>query len=428
MRKTLSGRRCSTGFEYQFKVDLSNTGSGTSDTTTMILPFSTGTPSGGGTMAMNVDWGDGSSSQINSSNFATNREHIYSSTAIYVITITGNIRGWSFGAMSGGANQDDALKVTAINQWGDFVATETQCFRGCGNLAEIVCPDLPVFEQPDAGVGFLSEAFALKRINRVGEWDVSNMTNIRSMFFGCFNFDEDLSATGNIPNFSNWDVSNVTDMSYMFGSCTKLDTKVFQVTSTTTNLEAMFSNCQLFTNKNSSSIATWDTRNVINMSWMFNNAKVFNINISGWDTGLVTTMERMFGGLNNPMAFNQPIGAWNTSSVQNWDGMLYCCSNFDQDISNWDLSAINTIGSAGNSNQPLCSSISSSFQFPVVLSTANYDAALIQWDLDTYPSLPSGGGVLGFGLSKYSAAPSAAATAHASLVLKWGGISDGGPI
>jgi len=47
------------------------------------------------------------------------------------------------------------------------------------------------------------------RSKPIGEWDVSNVTNMDSMFFGATTFNE---------NISGWDVSNVTTMESMFGN------------------------------------------------------------------------------------------------------------------------------------------------------------------------------------------------------------------
>ena len=44
----------------------------------------------------------------------------------------------------------------------------------------------------------------------ISRWDVSNVTNMWGMFYGCNAFNQDIS---------NWDVSNVTDMENMFCWC-----------------------------------------------------------------------------------------------------------------------------------------------------------------------------------------------------------------
>ena len=46
----------------------------------------------------------------------------------------------------------------------------------------------------------------------ISDWDVSNVTYMRCMFYGC----EALKSVGDL---SNWDVSNVTDISGMFYDC-----------------------------------------------------------------------------------------------------------------------------------------------------------------------------------------------------------------
>ena len=49
----------------------------------------------------------------------------------------------------------------------------------------------------------------------ISDWDVSNVTNMRCMFFDC----GELKSVGDL---SNWDVSNVTDVSDMFYECNEL--------------------------------------------------------------------------------------------------------------------------------------------------------------------------------------------------------------
>ena len=44
----------------------------------------------------------------------------------------------------------------------------------------------------------------------ISKWDVSNVTNMKGMFFGNENFNQDISR---------WDVSNVTNMRAMFARC-----------------------------------------------------------------------------------------------------------------------------------------------------------------------------------------------------------------
>ena len=93
----------------------------------------------------------------------------------------------------------------------------------------------------------------------ISYWDVSNVTNMRCMFFGC----ERLKSVGDI---SKWDVSSVTDMSYMFCDC-----------------------CSL--NQN---LSEWNVSNVTDMMYMFYKCKSFNQDISGWNVSNVIDASNIF--------------------------------------------------------------------------------------------------------------------------------------
>ncbi|EOA07206.1 Hypothetical protein, predicted transmembrane protein, DUF285 family [Mycoplasma yeatsii 13926] len=79
-------------------------------------------------------------------------------------------------------------------------------------------------------------------------------------------------------------------------------------------------------------IEKWNTSNVTNMSYMFNNAESFNQNINtkkvtrengttyiAWDTSQVTSMESMF---ERAKSFNQNISNWDTSSLINAEAIF----------------------------------------------------------------------------------------------------------
>ena len=66
-------------------------------------------------------------------------------------------------------------------------------------------------------------------------------------------------------------------------------------------------------------------------------ASSFNQDISKWDTSNVNTMLNMFYGAS---AFNQDISQWKTSKVTGMAGTFRNASSFNQDISQWDTSAV----------------------------------------------------------------------------------------
>ncbi len=63
----------------------------------------------------------------------------------------------------------------------------------------------------------------------------------------------------------------------------------------------------------------------------------FNQDISSWDVSNVTTMSGMF---NYNGAFNQPIGNWDVSNVTNMSIMFGDTPAFNKDISSWDVSSV----------------------------------------------------------------------------------------
>jgi hypothetical protein len=77
------------------------------------------------------------------------------------------------------------------------------------------------------------------------------------------------------------------------------------------------------------------------MSQMFYYATAFNnrgnSSIGSWNTGAVTDMSAMF---ETAREFNQDIGQWNTSEVKNMNRMFFDAFKFNQNISNWEVSQV----------------------------------------------------------------------------------------
>lgn len=88
-------------------------------------------------------------------------------------------------------------------------------------------------------------------------------------------------------------------------------------------------------------IGNWDVSNVQNMSFMFSGALAFNQDISKWDVSNVIEMAGMFIRTQN---FNQDIGAWDVSSVRDMSHMFKVSQAFNQDLSNWKVYNVLTMG------------------------------------------------------------------------------------
>ena len=113
-------------------------------------------------------------------------------------------------------------------------------------------------------------------------WDTHNVTNMRSMFYGCEKFNSDLSR---------WDVSNVLDMGYMFRDCYKFNSDLSKWnTGKVTSMYSMFDSCGKF----NSDLSKWDVSSVVTICYMFRSCTNFNSDLSKWDVGNVQYMAGMF--------------------------------------------------------------------------------------------------------------------------------------
>ena len=269
----------------------------------------------------------------------------------------------------------------------------------------------------------------------IGTWNMSAVTNTSGMFSGCTMFNQDVSR---------WDVSKVTNMSNMFSGCTSFDGYVGDwLTDNVTDMTGMFNGCTLFDDDLSywcvSSITevpsdfdtdttswtlpkpVWGTcikvlrfvmsdgaivrprslgyiedyeaeltlvgdklqisgdgvREVLDWrdrppyapdiigyeflnarglmsvptelpTWisdvtnMFNGCSNFNQDLSGWDVSAFTSMAGMFSDAEE---FNSDLSTWNVSAVTDMSQMFYRCRKFNRNIGTWDVSGVTNMTS-----------------------------------------------------------------------------------
>ena len=218
-----------------------------------------------------VDWGDGQYSGHSDSDASTDAQHTYNTAGVYIVKIVGDFPRIYFN------DNLDADLIESVVQWGNIEWKNfNSAFKGCSNLV-ITATDAPNL----TNVIDLSEAFkdavALSDED-LSNWDVSDITNMTQIFYGCINFDGDVTS---------WDVGHTEDFSGMFA----------------------YSD--------------------------------FNQDISGWNIGAFVSgsisTENMF--LDNA-TFNQDLSSWDMSNVTNTNQMFRDAIAFDQDLSNWDISNI----------------------------------------------------------------------------------------
>ena len=90
------------------------------------------------------------------------------------------------------------------------------------------------------------------------------------------------------------------------------------------------------------------------MSSLFNGKSNFDEDISGWDVSRVTNMYAMFQGA---AVFNHNIGGWDVSRVVDMKNLFHNAADFNQDLSEWDVSSVTDMvymfQNANNFNQDI---------------------------------------------------------------------------
>ena len=196
----------------------------------------------------------------------------------------------------------------------------------------------------------------LKTINW-GNIDLSNVTNISSMFRGCHDLTSiDLTPLNTIDVFymngmfygcsslQSLDLTPlytglVNDMNEMFGSCTSLqslDLSNFD-TSNVKNMTRMFNSC---TSLQSLDLSNFDTSNVTNMVQMFwYCTSLQSLDLSNFNTSNVTNMYGMFNDCRSLQSLD--LSNFNTSNVTDMRFMFDGCSSLQSlDLSNFDISNV----------------------------------------------------------------------------------------
>jgi surface protein len=235
---------------------------------TVILPLLVA-----GVYSGTIDWGDGNTSILS----YANRTHVYATTGVKTITITGVIGGWQFN------NSGDRRKIIDVSNWGTLDITTKSAFYGCSNLV-ISALDAPTLSTISLNQTFRScTSLTTPDFN---SWDFSSVTDMSNMFQSANSFNGDISG---------WDVSNVTDMAYMFRSADSFN----------------------------QDISGWNVSSVTNMSLMFNNATSFNQDISSWDINQVTNFSNfMLGYTLSTANYDALLIAWDAQGAMSYSGTV----------------------------------------------------------------------------------------------------------
>ena len=125
-------------------------------------------------------------------------------------------------------------------------------------------------------------------------------------------------------------------------------------------------------------------KNITNMYYMFYKCSNFNCDISKWNVQNVLSMSFMFFGCEK---FNCDISKWNVQNVQNMSGMFYKCSNLNPDLSNWNVQSVQNMSRmfnrCSNFNLDLSNWNVQSVQFMYGMfeGCSNFNSDLSNWNV-----------------------------------------------
>jgi surface protein len=223
-------------------------------------------------------------------------------------------------------NSGGDLKLIGIIQWGTNQWQSMQnAFYGCSNLSIYSATDSPDLSNVTNMNSMFRDATSFN--GDISDWNVSNVTNMGFMFYQATSFNQPLSS---------WDVSSVTDMGLMFSFITSFNQPLsgWNVSNVTT-MTGMFAGTSSF----NQDIGGWNVSSVTRMDYMFRYASSFNQDLSSWNVSNVTNMIFMF---DQATSFNGDITTWDVSSVTSMNYMFSFASSFNQDLSDWCVSLISS--------------------------------------------------------------------------------------
>ncbi len=291
----------------------------------------------GETYAYDVDWeNDGVFDDFGVTGSIT---HDYLVPGEYSIAIRGDFPRIYFNL--GG----DREKIISIEQWGNIQWSSMEsAFAGCTNLMGNAADTPNLSNVTELQSMFLGASSFNQDINA---WDVSNITNMNGMFFQASNFNQSLN---------DWDVSNVINMINMFYEASSFN----------------------------GNIADWDISNVNSMFGMFVRASVFNGDLSGWDVSNVQSLNNLF---EDAISFNQSLNAWDVSNCTDFSAMFFNASSFDQSLGSWNVGAgiefQNMFEGASSFNQDLSNwNVANANRMSAMFRSASaFDHSLENWNL-----------------------------------------------
>jgi surface protein len=226
--------------------------------------------------------------------------------------------------------------VTNLNPDGNDVTIEG-LFKGCESFDGTGLDTWDTSNVTSFG-SVLSDCDAVD-YTKIEGWDSSKVTTMYQAFYHSAVSQVDIDLTG-------WDVSLCTNFAYLFANTlVNPDTTgwVLKPASSIAMFDAFKASGLVGTELN-----TWtNTGSIYTLHSTFEDALLFNGNLTGWDVSNVTDMSYTFQ--NTPSFTGTGLDTWVTTSVlTNLDFTFADCTNFNADLTTWVVSGVTSLDSTFN--------------------------------------------------------------------------------
>jgi surface protein len=179
-----------------------------------------------------------------------------------------NNNGFSLTNFFGGSGD---TSITKINFDGIPLSRAGSQFKNFTGTILSVSGNAPTILS-DTKLEYAFQNSTISGTNYIGNWNTSTVINMKYMFAGANNFNEDISG---------WNVTNVTNMRNMFDGATSFNQDIsgWNVTNVT-NMRNMFDGATSFNQH----IELWSVQNTDNLDYMFLNATEMTNEYNGIDS------------------------------------------------------------------------------------------------------------------------------------------------
>lgn len=257
----------------------------------------------------------------------TTRNMFYDCRKLTVLDVT----HWGMGrvaSMRAMFQYCSSLSTLNVSGWNTSNVTDMYAmFAGCSKLADVDIASWDVRKVTTTESMFKDTPIA--RLD-LSAWNTDSLTNMRYMFAGCAGLAR--------LNMDGWNTSNVTSMENLFSHDQKL-TDLGVDGWDTGNVRLMGHMFEYCTKLSTLDLTGWNTANVTDMYSLFDNCtSLTGLKLGdGWDMGNVTKTTWMFSGDRKlASTITRIVPDWTMVNVRNTAGMFSDCVDGVLDLSKWN--------------------------------------------------------------------------------------------